>query len=603
MLPFERNRYYVGKLLTSADFAAEQTYHNNKRRFINSVMFGAGVVCGLSVYNLDDLSIMVESGVAVDGTGREIVVENAVVRKLSAIDGFEGLQSGRASLCLRYKEEAVHPVYSVNRQEKSEEYEYNRIAEGWQLFLVDTEELEAGEGLGVEDEFLTRSRLYGDGDYNVDLMIPSNVSSGQPVRLRLEIEKVSEEERTLELDCTLQTPAFTDSRGEHEIEIRTGEVKLAQGEKVVRDYWLRAREEEELETTIIAKTSFVKLQLDGQEMRIQDNFMLKLSIVGAEVKDLVAREAGKESLESRSLAGPMESIRLADFTLVRTESAYLIDGLREMGVKQYLLTAAEERRRREYSEWFAGGGERSSAPAAEPAVEAEPSVAYREPVYATGLCEIPLGANMRRGEIEYSDEIMHGLGKGNVFVKIGFEYLAEDPKLGVTAKNTIYGDAELFMGEEPPIPYVQTAVRVMNDRGSFVVAAKLLKETNYVLLVLRWVAIKLPAGDEAPTVQKMAGKSIAAEQPTVVLATRESHYFNVRFRNMEPCTLTYELTEKDSGEITPDGIYTAPAKEGVYEIRISCADMPLISTYAYAVVKKRGIEGEEEGAPEGTKGP
>ena len=181
--------------------------------------------------------------------------------------------------------------------------------------------------------------------------------------------------------------------------------------------------------------------------------------------------------------------------------------------------------------------------------------------------------------------------------------MAEDPKLGVTAKNTIYGDAELFMGEEPPIPYVQTAVRVMNDRGSFVVAAKLLKETNYVLLVLRWVAIKLPAGDEAPTVQKMAGKSIAAEQPTVVLATRESHYCNVRSRNMEPCTLTYELTEKDSGEITPDGIYTAPAKEGVYEIRISCADMPLISTYAYAVVKKRGIEGEEEGAPEGTKGP
>ena len=110
LLPFERNRYYVGKLLTSADFQAEQTYFNNKRRFLNHLMFGAGIICGLSVYSLDDLSIMVESGAAIDGLGREIVVENSVVRKLSAIEGFDSLSSERAALCLRYREEAVHPV-------------------------------------------------------------------------------------------------------------------------------------------------------------------------------------------------------------------------------------------------------------------------------------------------------------------------------------------------------------------------------------------------------------------------------------------------------------------------------------------------------------
>lgn len=48
LLPFERNRYYVGKLLTSADFHVEQTYNNHKRRFLNEMMFGSGndvVVC------------------------------------------------------------------------------------------------------------------------------------------------------------------------------------------------------------------------------------------------------------------------------------------------------------------------------------------------------------------------------------------------------------------------------------------------------------------------------------------------------------------------------------------------------------------------------
>ena len=35
--PFERNRYYPGKMLTSADFQAEQNYFNNKRRFLNNM--------------------------------------------------------------------------------------------------------------------------------------------------------------------------------------------------------------------------------------------------------------------------------------------------------------------------------------------------------------------------------------------------------------------------------------------------------------------------------------------------------------------------------------------------------------------------------------
>lgn len=84
LLPFERNRYYAGKLLTSADFEAEQLYMNNKRRFLNRVLFGSGIVCGLNVVNLDDLSILVESGVAIDGAGREIVVESTVIKNSRA---------------------------------------------------------------------------------------------------------------------------------------------------------------------------------------------------------------------------------------------------------------------------------------------------------------------------------------------------------------------------------------------------------------------------------------------------------------------------------------------------------------------------------------
>ena len=116
LFPFERNRYYVGKLLTSADFQAEQTYEGNKRRFLNEMLFGAGIVCGLGVYALDDVSLMVESGVALDSLGRELVLDSSIVRKLSMIEGFEQLESDRACLCLRYQETPEQPVYTVNRR-------------------------------------------------------------------------------------------------------------------------------------------------------------------------------------------------------------------------------------------------------------------------------------------------------------------------------------------------------------------------------------------------------------------------------------------------------------------------------------------------------
>ena len=93
LYPFERNRYYPGKMLTTADFQAEQDYMINKNRFMNSLMYGAGIVCGLGVFSLDDLSILVESGVVIDGTGREIIIDSSIVKKLSTIEGFDSLKS------------------------------------------------------------------------------------------------------------------------------------------------------------------------------------------------------------------------------------------------------------------------------------------------------------------------------------------------------------------------------------------------------------------------------------------------------------------------------------------------------------------------------
>ncbi|MDB4881870.1 MAG: putative rane protein [Gemmatimonadetes bacterium] len=70
-----RNRYYYGKLLDAYHLELEQSYGNSKRWMLNRLSLGAGVLCGLGVtVTSDKKRVRVQSGVAIDYFGREIIV-------------------------------------------------------------------------------------------------------------------------------------------------------------------------------------------------------------------------------------------------------------------------------------------------------------------------------------------------------------------------------------------------------------------------------------------------------------------------------------------------------------------------------------------------
>ena len=72
-----RNRYFYGKLLDVHQLEMEQEYFNAKRRLLNRLVTGPGVVCGLKVELTSDLrGVRVRSGLAIDRCGREIIVAN-----------------------------------------------------------------------------------------------------------------------------------------------------------------------------------------------------------------------------------------------------------------------------------------------------------------------------------------------------------------------------------------------------------------------------------------------------------------------------------------------------------------------------------------------
>lgn len=128
--PFRRPHYFTGRLLTAEDFRAEQDYHVGKRRLLNRALHGAGIVQGLEAALVGG-DVRVEAGLALDCTGREIVVPEAVTIALprAATERF---------LVLAYEEHGddYAPVVSPRATEEA-----RWIVEGYRLSWTEVDPL------------------------------------------------------------------------------------------------------------------------------------------------------------------------------------------------------------------------------------------------------------------------------------------------------------------------------------------------------------------------------------------------------------------------------------------------------------------------------
>lgn len=81
---------------------------------------------------------------------------------------------------------------------------------------------------------------------------------------------------------------------------------------------------------------------------------------------------------------------------------------------------------------------------------------------------------------------------------------------------------------------------------------------------------------------------------TIVLQPKTTAHISPVFINMPSEACTFTVTDPEGGSIDNNGTYTAPAREGVYEIRIEAMSDPTVFTYAFAIVsqKKKETSGE-----------
>lgn len=134
---FEKNRFYQGKLMTPRDMEAEQEYHAERLHTVTRFLAGTGVLRGLEVEEItateDGVDVTLAPGLAIDGAGRPIVVDQATSKSLPAPSGDE------IYLHIRYDEVALESVPVPDTQGTGEDdHAPNRAIEVFELTYQET---------------------------------------------------------------------------------------------------------------------------------------------------------------------------------------------------------------------------------------------------------------------------------------------------------------------------------------------------------------------------------------------------------------------------------------------------------------------------------
>ena len=128
---FEKNRFFDGKLMTAGDMEAEQQYHAGRLELVTRHTTSAGILRGLGVRSIEssngELTVSVDAGVAIDGSGRPIVVETPIMKTLPTPENDE------CHLFIRFDETALESVPVPDTDGPVSETASNRLREGFEL--------------------------------------------------------------------------------------------------------------------------------------------------------------------------------------------------------------------------------------------------------------------------------------------------------------------------------------------------------------------------------------------------------------------------------------------------------------------------------------
>lgn len=573
--PFERNRYFYGKFLSVDDFEAEQRYMNDKRRMLNRFLYGVGVVCGMQVVEVDDYTISLEAGMALDFSGREIVVATPFVKRLSAIEGFSKYSAAGEDrqdlyLCIAYDEYMDEPVHNITKANEEQEEEFNKYVEGYHLFV--TSEMPESEGEQITAAYKETKTIYSGNGIRIRQKVPKYIKYDTEAEIEVFIEK-TEPVKQVACSYRLKLTGFEKEGSDH-ITVSFDEKEFVSSNSYVVKNRIRAKSVANMEGTVeIVPDSFtLSIGEISRNERLQGSF--KVRITDTELSETVLKNYYDCAMEDILQYPYGHAIYLARIQVIKAGDTYVIEKIENLPFRQCVwnntLSAVMETIRLRESPVF--GDHRGVKQVIQ--TENPAAVKGQDMQIKIGSTIIDLGIGGVVGQRFYSEEIIHGLGLGEVVISLG---LAKGIK---ESNQVIYGSQEVF--DDKICPEIQMAAKVNMAKGSFVIGIKCLEQVEAKRLRVYWMAVK----DKSVQAVGQRSRHLSIRPDIFNMKVRESHYFEAVVEDEVLKHVKWSVKEPEGGSIDSNGCYTAPSQPGIYEVMAQSMEDEQLKAGAYVIVRE-----------------
>lgn len=570
--PFERNKYFYGKLLSVDDFELEQRYMNDKRRMLNQFILGTGIVAGLYAVRIDEQTISIEKGIALDSWGREIVVDTPVIKKLSMIDGFDATKkedSRYVYLCIEYDEKEIDQVHNIagniSATREHGDLSYNKVQEGYHLFLT-TQEPEDGM-VSPADWYRHSQVIYQDGDIKITQCMPRYVRGGKKLPFKVIVENMGRNNISFSYDLVLN---YLSSEEKAKLHVTFDEVLFERTGYYETEYLLNTSDAVGEEATAVIDPDSIRFRISGTEKNFKFQGKMSAQIVAVDEKEAMQQEYYRTSMEKLGHTGYQQPVYLAKIYMVRATDTYIIEKLENVPFDQYVSNHMLDSARYQMlqNEITVEKGTLDGKTAEGSGIQADGMKMLR---MEQGVTEIYLQGGGQRGDKFFSDEIVHGLGLGKVTIVLGREQ--ESDKI-------VFGSSGIFQEGRDKEINAELAACLNEENGSFVIGVRLLSNTVGGKIRVRWTAIQ----NMEQTVLEKNEKRIFIKPNLLELKVRQTHYLEAVCENMVEKAVLWKVKD-DGGFIDENGMYTAPNTAGVYEVVAQSVAYPAVKASIFVVVR------------------
>lgn len=600
LYPFDKNNYFYGKLLTVRDFKAEQEYNSGKSRMVNRLLFGSGVVAGLRTTMIDSRTISVESGVAIDNLGREIVVSRALTEKMEVIEGFNTYKDARILyLCLQYDESGSERIHSLTNEVSVEAglSDYNRIREGFKLKIL--AEPEAGIEAAA-DGHRRRVTVHRDERLTVAISVPEAVNPGEVFCIEVDVEK-AQIDTAVSFELNFEAAGAETLAQGQDMVVRFKEPEEGKSGNYSTRIWVAASALPLMNAWVKPLPGSSSLWIDGEKLAFNKQEPCVFDIVEENLFKRSQSQLEQKPIDERIEKSDFEHIYLARIHVLKTEGVYYVMRVEPMPFKQWVYDTAtlyeglKALSEREGFDITTQVELEQLPPNGNPQVDVKYQRENRSLNFAfklpqnqllydnivTGIWEFTVDENFKFGKNFVSEDLNHGLGKGPAYIELGLDEAAEGLS-DQESSRIFYGSPEVFFktDQEPKQSAYAFGSVLYPNKGTFKIGMRIQNGKKGDMVRVRWWAYKC-----LTDIRQEERIKIKLEPSEAKIKTGESIKLSAVITGDSTCDIRWELEDARFGTLDDMGFFQAGESVGTAVVKAISNVDPTVSGMAYISIE------------------